>query len=138
MCSPRVIRRVFAPRAMEINNLYFMSENQIKWYKVAESREELFADGNKIVELKAGDKQICVAMHQENLYACAAKCPHAGGRMAQGWLDANGHIVCPLHRYRFDLKNGRNVSGEGYYLKTYAVELREEGVFVGVKQSGFW
>jgi 3-phenylpropionate/trans-cinnamate dioxygenase ferredoxin subunit len=114
-----------------------MSAKRYKWYKVAESKEELFAGGNGLVEITVGEKKICMALHQENLYACAAKCPHAGGRMAQGWLDAGGNIVCPLHRYRFDLKNGRNVSGEGYYLKTYVVELREEGVFVGVETGIF-
>lgn len=113
-----------------------MFKKKLHWYKVAESREELFAAGNKIVEVMAGEKPICVAIHQENLYACAAKCPHAGGRMAQGWLDPVGNIVCPLHRYRFDLSKGRNVSGEGYYLKTYSIEERDEGVFVGVERYG--
>jgi 3-phenylpropionate/trans-cinnamate dioxygenase ferredoxin subunit len=31
---------------------------------------------------------------------------------------------------KFDLKNGRNTSGEGYFLKTFPVEVRENGVFV--------
>jgi 3-phenylpropionate/trans-cinnamate dioxygenase ferredoxin subunit len=30
------------------------------------------------------------------------------------------------------MKNGRNVSGEGYYLKHWPVELRGDGVFVGL------
>jgi 3-phenylpropionate/trans-cinnamate dioxygenase ferredoxin subunit len=29
------------------------------------------------------------------------------------------------------MKNGRNTSGEGYFLKTYPIELREEGLFIG-------
>jgi len=41
-----------------------------------------------------------------------------------------GHIVCPLHRYKYDPKTGRNVSGEGYFLKTFRAEVREDGVFV--------
>jgi len=40
-------------------------------------------------------------------------------------------VVCPLHRYCFDMKNGRNTSGEGYFLKTYPIELRAEGLFIG-------
>jgi 3-phenylpropionate/trans-cinnamate dioxygenase ferredoxin subunit len=31
------------------------------------------------------------------------------------------------------MKNGRNTSGEGYFLKTYPVETRPEGIFIGFK-----
>jgi nitrite reductase/ring-hydroxylating ferredoxin subunit len=48
-----------------------------------------------------------------------------------------GNIVCPLHRYKFSLVNGRNVSGEGYYLKTYPVEQREDGLYIGFEKSWF-
>ena len=34
------------------------------------------------------------------------------------------------------MENGRNISGEGYYLKHWPVELRENGVFVGMEESG--
>jgi len=50
--------------------------------------------------------------------------------MADGFIDATGQVVCPLHRYRFNIKNGRNTSGEGYYLKTYPLERREDGLYV--------
>ena len=66
-------------------------------------------------------------------FAFASKCPHASGRMAQGYINPLGQVVCPLHRYCFDMKNGRNTSGEGYFLKTYPIELREEGLFIGFK-----
>jgi 3-phenylpropionate/trans-cinnamate dioxygenase ferredoxin subunit len=28
------------------------------------------------------------------------------------------------------MKNGRNTTGEGYFLKTYPVEQRQEGIFI--------
>ena len=59
--------------------------------------------------------------------------------MAEGYIDALGNVVCPLHRYKYDMKNGRNVSGEGYFLAHWPVELREEGVFVAMEEKGgFW
>jgi 3-phenylpropionate/trans-cinnamate dioxygenase ferredoxin subunit len=58
--------------------------------------------------------------------------------MADGWLDPMGNIVCPLHRYRFDVSNGRNVSGEGYYLKTYPVEQRPDGLYVGFEEKSWF
>jgi 3-phenylpropionate/trans-cinnamate dioxygenase ferredoxin subunit len=112
-----------------------MSEKKYTWHKIAESKEELFASGKSLTEISVNQKQICFVLKQDKIFGCAHKCPHAGAKMSDGWLDAQGCIVCPLHRYRFDITNGRNVSGEGYYLKTYPVELREEGVFVGFEES---
>ena len=34
------------------------------------------------------------------------------------------------------MENGRNTSGEGYYLKHWPVEIKEDGVFVGVEETG--
>ena len=75
---------------------------------------------------------ITIGRGKEGLFACAHKCPHAGGLLADGYLDVLGNIVCPLHRYRFDPTNGRNVSGEGFFLRTFAVQEREDGVFVNI------
>ena len=96
------------------------------------------AGDNSIAEVKAGDKTICITKHNEKWFACAAKCPHAGGILADGYVDALGNIVCPLHRYKFSLQNGRNTSGEGYFLKTFPVEVREEGVFAGIEQNNLF
>ncbi len=111
------------------------AEKKYTWHKIASSREELHFGENGMLEIRAGDKTICVVQHKEALYGCAAKCPHAGGRLAEGYTDALGNIVCPLHRYRFSLANGRNTSGEGYFLKTYPIELREDGVYAGIEEK---
>ena len=105
------------------------------WKKIAESRAELFQGENNLAEIEVDGKLVCVVMHEEKLKACAAKCPHAGGKMATGYIDALGNIVCPLHRYKFSLENGRNVTGEGYFLKIYKVEERVEGVFIGIEEK---
>jgi len=56
--------------------------------------------------------------------------------MAYGYIDALGNIVCPLHRYKYSLQNGRNVSGEGYFLKHWPIELNEDGVYIGLEDGG--
>ena len=85
--------------------------------------------------VESGGKKVTLARNAGKLYACAYKCPHASGILADGFIDAVGNVVCPLHRFKFNLKNGRNVSGEGYYLKVYAVEVRQAGVFVGFEEN---
>jgi len=104
--------------------------SSINWHKIAESESELIFNSKHLLELEVEGKKICISKQGEKIQACAAKCPHAGGKMALGHIDALGNIVCPLHRYKFDLKNGRNTSGEGYFLKTFPIEVRENGVFV--------
>ncbi|MFM2359134.1 MAG: hypothetical protein RLY16_1127 [Bacteroidota bacterium] len=107
----------------------------LHWHKIAEHPNELAWQANGMVQCEVAGKKICISKTKEGLSGCSAGCPHAGGRMADGFIDAMGNIVCPLHRYRFSLKNGRNVSGEGYYLRPYPVEVREEGVFVGIEEK---
>ncbi|SRR5258706_11725857 len=105
------------------------------WYKIADHINELdFADNN-IVVVEVKGKTMCIARFKEEVFAFAYKCPHAGGFLVDGYIDALGNIVCPVHRYKYDMKNGRNVSGEGYYLRTWPVEIREDGVYTGIEKS---
>ena len=108
---------------------------QYTWHKIADSKEILSFSENGMMEVKAGGKNICLVKNKESLFACASKCPHAGGHLADGYIDALGNIVCPMHRYKFSLQNGRNTSGEGYFLKHYPVETREDGIFVGIEEK---
>jgi nitrite reductase/ring-hydroxylating ferredoxin subunit len=87
---------------------------------------------SKILDFLVGDKQVALLKKNNTVHAFAATCPHAGARLCDGWLDAHGRIVCPLHKYRFDPANGRNTSGEGYKLKTYPVEIREDYIYIGL------
>jgi 3-phenylpropionate/trans-cinnamate dioxygenase ferredoxin subunit len=83
----------------------------------------------------AGEKKLTLGRHNGRVFAFAHKCPHASGIMADGYINAAGQVTCPLHRYRFSMENGRNTSGEGYFLKTYPVEMREDGVYVGIDRG---
>ena len=103
--------------------------------KIAEHINELQFGSNNIAIAEMNGKKICIAKHNDGYFAFAYKCPHAGGILADGHIDPLGNIVCPLHRYKFSLQNGRNVSGEGYHLKHWEVELGEEGVFVHTCKS---
>lgn len=112
--------------------------DNLDWHKIADSVNEIEFSPNHIAVLEVNNKKICLGRFKEQLFAFAYKCPHAGGILADGWLDAQGNLVCPLHRYKYDIKNGRNVSGEGYYLKHWPVRVEENGVFVGMDKGSIW
>jgi 3-phenylpropionate/trans-cinnamate dioxygenase ferredoxin subunit len=107
----------------------------MKWIKIADSVTEFQFPPHNIIEIKAGEKTICLGKYDDEVFAFAQKCPHASGFLSNGYIDSLGNVVCPLHRYKFCLKNGRNTSGEGYYLKHWPVEVREDGVYVGMEPN---
>ena len=112
-----------------------MVEKKYKWYKIADDLNEIEFAVNNIAVVEFNGRNICLGKFKDSLFAFAYKCPHAGGILADGYIDALGNVVCPLHRYKYNLQNGRNVSGEGYYLKHWPAEIRDDGVFVGLEES---
>src|SRR5690349_22360812 len=115
-----------------------MNDSKYQWHHIADHVNEIEFAGNNIAVVEVKGKKICIGRHHERLFAFAFKCPHAGGLLADGYIDALGNVVCPLHRYRFSMENGRNTSGEGYYLKHWPVEVRDdESVHVGMEKSSW-
>ncbi len=101
------------------------------WTAIKGIRFEDLTD-RKIIEVSVDEKRIALLKKDEHLFAFAATCPHAGAKFCTGWLDVQGRIVCPEHKYRFEPTNGRNTSGEGYKLRTYPLEIREGLIFIGL------
>ncbi len=110
----------------------------MNWTKIADSESEISFGPNHLAEADADGKLICVGRHEGQLFAFARKCPHASGLLSNGSIDSSGNVICPVHRYKFCMKNGRNVSGEGYYLKHWPVEIREDGVYVGMEKKSLF
>ncbi len=94
------------------------------------------AKGDCLIEGKANGKKICVARYATQLYAFGAKCPHAGGPLGAGTLNDQGQVVCPWHRFGFDLKTGDCESG-GYYIHTYPVEKRGAQLWIEMPRRTF-
>ena len=107
--------------------------SKLEWKLITTAPLSLNWAENNMVELEVEGRSFTLAKKSDEYFAFASKCPHASGRMAQGYINPLGQVVCPLHRYCFDMKNGRNTSGEGYFLKTYPIELRDGGLFIGFK-----
>ncbi len=110
----------------------------MNWVLVTDAPLTLDWPDNNMLELEADGRKFTLAKWEEGYFAFASKCPHASGRMAAGYINPLGQVVCPLHRYAFDMKNGRNTSGEGYFLKTYPIEMCPEGIFIGFKRNSLF
>ncbi len=114
------------------------SHKKFKWHKITDGEYDIPFGPNNMAQVSVGNKNICISKTINGLQACAATCPHAGGILSEGTIDNFGNIVCPLHCYKFNLITGRNTSGEGYYLKVYPLEIRENGIFVGIEEKSIF
>lgn len=77
---------------------------------------------NNIAKITIDEKSICLIKTPSGFRACSSLCPHASGDLSDGFIDAKGNIVCPVHGYRFNLNNGRDCFSEGYFLRIYLVK----------------
>jgi 3-phenylpropionate/trans-cinnamate dioxygenase ferredoxin subunit len=77
--------------------------------------------------------KICMARTEGCYYAVDNKCPHAGAHLGNGGWCENEQIVCPVHRYKYDLKTGRGLQGD--YVKPYPVQMREDGIYIGLEKK---
>jgi 3-phenylpropionate/trans-cinnamate dioxygenase ferredoxin subunit len=103
----------------------------LKWNLITDAPLSLTWPSNNLLAMEVAGKKFTLAKWRDQYFAFASICPHASGKMQYGYINPLGQAVCPLHKYCFDMKNGRNTSGEGYFLKTYPVELKEGSLFIG-------
>lgn len=111
---------------------------KIRWYKIYDfakhGNEPQLPNTLRSVDVEG--RRICLAYTDNKYFATDDRCPHAGARLgAGGWCD-NGHVVCAIHRHKYNLVTGKGLQGD--YLKTYLTELRSDGVYVGFEHNSKW
>ncbi|HLY66920.1 MAG TPA: Rieske 2Fe-2S domain-containing protein [Chloroflexota bacterium] len=60
------------------------------------------------------------------LYATQASCPHLGGKLADGVV-GGAQVICPLHAYRYDLRDGGALNSACDALQTFPVWVMAGG-----------
>jgi nitrite reductase/ring-hydroxylating ferredoxin subunit len=104
-----------------------------EWVRV----EEITMMGAKFVPEGALRKvnvkgiNLCISRKGDQLFALRDRCPHAGGPLHQGFVDEEGNIVCPWHRFKFCPEDGKSAAGEGFATETFPVQIHPEGTFIG-------
>ncbi|HOY47864.1 MAG TPA: Rieske (2Fe-2S) protein [Flavobacteriales bacterium] len=116
------------------------SKKVTNWFQVFSSVEKAKEQVplNKTIAVELGDKRICLARTEKGFFALDEKCPHQNLPITHGGICENGTIVCPFHRYAWDLKTGREVERREGNIQLYPVEERAEGLFVGIETKKGW
>lgn len=79
-------------------------------------------------------KKVLLINVDQSLRAYDASCPHQEHSLCDGKLD--GHVLtCPAHEWKFDVRTGLGVNPTGCRLKSYALRVESDDVFVDVEQS---
>ena len=98
-----------------------------EWHRVAGPDE--LAPGSVRMG-KAGPRLVALVRTDQACHALDNACPHMGGPLGQGMLE-EGRLVCPWHGRAFDPESGA-CDGFADTVTVYAVELRDDGVYVAV------
>jgi len=112
-------------------------KKKIVWVKLFDSLEAAneFVSIGRVSTIQVGKKKICIAHTIEGFFAVNDKCPHNGASLGNGYCTEEGSVVCPVHRYHFDLKTGRAKSGLGDFVQTYPIENRDGVLFIGFEEK---
>ncbi len=77
----------------------------------------------KILELESRRERVVVEAGGKR-FSVDRYCPHQGGELAEGWVEGDRFLVCPRHRWSFDLQEGGRCSASDTTI--HAVPLEEE------------
>lgn len=94
------------------------SDSLPEWLKACPTAE-LLPGERKLVKLN----NIEIALFNLNgtVYAIKNRCPHRSGPLIRGFVDDKAGIKCPMHGWRFDLRDGsspRPAQATVYQVKT--------------------
>ena len=83
-------------------------------------------------------RMVCLGRYNARLHAVSNKCPHAGGSLGNGDLDENGNVVCPLHRYKFDMQTGKPMGEPTGAVAVYPVVVEDDEIRIGFPKKRSW
>ena|ERR1035437_531814 len=117
----------------------FFGKKKLVRFKIFESLEDgnVQLPINEATIVKAFGKKYCVAHTKEGFFAVDNSCPHQDGPLGHGYITENNEVICPWHRYQFDLKTGKEIRGVGCYIETYQIEIDDDGIFMLIPKGWF-
>lgn len=103
------------------------TKKDLIWRKIL-GPEEL--PEGRVVTATCGHLSLCMTHHEGTYGALDNKCPHQGGPLGEGSIE-KGLLRCPWHGWDFDPLTGK-APGFDDGIETFEVEVREDGVYVGL------
>jgi NAD(P)H-dependent nitrite reductase small subunit len=90
--------------------------------------DEIPPGSSKVVQVR--EHAIAIFNHAGTLYALENTCPHQGGPLGEGYLEADGVVSCPWHGWTFDLKTGISPIDRDVHVGCYPVSVEDGQIVV--------
>jgi nitrite reductase/ring-hydroxylating ferredoxin subunit len=97
---------------------------------IAVCRADEIAEGRGC-SLDAAGVRLALFRSNGGVVALWGRCPHSGGSLGHGWLEAD-EVICPLHHWRFKLADGRCSTTPGEGVHRFRCEVRGDDVWVEI------
>lgn len=101
---------------------------RLQWYRAADLDE--MAEG-RVKTAVCGAHTVCLTRHEGRFGALENRCPHQGGPLGEGAIE-KGWLRCPWHGWDYHPLTGAAPGGHDDAVPSYPVEVRDDGVYVGV------
>jgi pyruvate oxidase len=103
----------------------------LRWFRVA-GLDEL--PEGRVTTVIAGRRSLALTHWQGRYGAFDNRCPHQGGPLGEGSIE-KGWLRCPWHGYDYDPLTGAPPAGFSDAPPCIPVEVRADGVYVGVEDE---
>jgi len=100
------------------------------WFRVG---SEDIVDMGEVTVVQAGHHAVALSRTDSGWGAIANRCPHQGGPLGEGMIEGCW-LTCPWHGWEFDPITGEVPGGFDDAVPSYPVEIRHDGVYVGVEE----
>ncbi len=107
------------------------SKAGLTWYRVLDKDE--LPEG-RVKTVAAGHKSLAMTHFEGKLSALENGCPHQGGPLGEGSIE-NGWLRCPWHGWDFHPCTGNSPGGHDDGVEAFPVEVRDDGIYVGLAQE---
>jgi thiamine pyrophosphate-dependent acetolactate synthase large subunit-like protein/nitrite reductase/ring-hydroxylating ferredoxin subunit len=97
------------------------------WHRVADLDE--LPEG-RVKTVAAGHRSLALTHFDGRYGALSNRCPHQGGPLGEGTIE-KGMLRCPWHGYDYCPLTGGSEFGDA--VPSFAVDVRDDGVWVGVE-----
>jgi thiamine pyrophosphate-dependent acetolactate synthase large subunit-like protein/nitrite reductase/ring-hydroxylating ferredoxin subunit len=101
---------------------------KLEWHRVLAAKD--LPEG-RVATVAAGHKSVALVHYDGQFSALDNHCPHQGGPLGEGSIE-KGMLRCPWHGYDYCPLDGKSPGFDDEAI-TYALEIRDGEVFVGVE-----
>lgn len=109
--------------------------NNLQWVE-ALPVDELWEGSLTDVELN-GETILLVRHLGGKVQAFQGMCPHQEVLLADGeWNEDTGVLICPGHKWEFDMHSGSGLNPIDCRLREYPVQIKQQRILVGLRCDG--